>query len=138
MMDLVAPPPTPAASTSSSAAPVVAASAPAAATPAPATTAPAPAATTQTTPTVDDRSTTFRPVEGGTEMQSGEKLLVEAYAAIWVILFALILLSWRRQRRIDARMVALEGAIDKAREADASSATMGETPKPPPRDEGAA
>ncbi len=63
----------------------------------------------------DDRSTAFRPVEGGTEMQSGEKLLVEAYAAIWVILFALVLLSWRRQRRLDERMTSLEAAIDKAR-----------------------
>ncbi len=49
-------------------------------------------------------------------MQSGEKLLVEAYAAIWVILFAMVLLSWRRQRRLDDRMSVLAAAIDKARE----------------------
>lgn len=76
------------------------------------TASPAPAATGTS---ADDRSTSFRPVQGGTEMQSGEKLLVEAYAAIWVILFALVLLSWRRQRRLDERMVGLEAAIDKAR-----------------------
>jgi len=117
----------PAASTSNSAAPpIVAASAPAAA-------APAPPSSTQPTPTVDDRSTAFRAVEGGPQMQSGEKLLVEAYAAIWIILFALILLSWRRQRRLDDRMAMLEGAIDKARQAEARSVTMGETPKPPPQ-----
>lgn len=63
----------------------------------------------------DDRSTAFRPVQGGNEMQSGEKLLVEAYAAIWIILFAMVLLSWRRQRGIDERISGLEGAIDKAR-----------------------
>ena len=74
--------------------------------------APAPAASSTTT---DDRSTAFRPVQGGTEMQSGEKLLVEAYAAIWLILFALVLLSFRRQRRMDDRMSSLEAAIDKAR-----------------------
>ena len=68
-----------------------------------------------TAATTEDRSTTFRPVEGGTEMQSGEKLLVEAYAAIWVILFALVLLSWRRQRGLDERMNHLAAAIDKAR-----------------------
>jgi hypothetical protein len=48
-------------------------------------------------------------------MQSGEKLLVEAYAAIWIVLFALILLGWRRQKRIDARVAGLEVALAKAR-----------------------
>jgi len=48
-------------------------------------------------------------------MQSGEKLLVEAYAAIWLILFALVLLSWRRQQTIDERVSSLEAAIEKAR-----------------------
>jgi hypothetical protein len=69
-------------------------------------------------PTVssDDRNTAFRPVQGGSELQSGERLLVEAYAAIWVILFAMILLSWRRQRGIDERMSVLSTAVDKARE----------------------
>jgi CcmD family protein len=81
---------------------------------APQTPGPSASATTATT---EDRSTTFRPVEGGNEMQSGEKLLVEAYAAIWVILFALVLLSWRRQRGLDERMSHLSAAIDKARAA---------------------
>jgi hypothetical protein len=85
---------------------------PVATTTAAAAAAPAPTAT----PTVDDRNTAFRPVQGGAEMQSGEKLLVEAYAAIWVILFVLILLSWRRQRGIDERMSVLSSALDKARE----------------------
>jgi hypothetical protein len=66
-------------------------------------------------PTAHDRSTAFKPVEGGSEMQSGEKLLVEAYAAIWVILFVLLFLGWRRQQRIDARVASLESAIEKAR-----------------------
>ena len=71
-----------------------------------------------TTPSAGDRSTTFRPVEGGTELQSGEKLLVEAYAAIWIVLFALVLLSWRRQRQLDARISGLEGALAEARKAE--------------------
>jgi CcmD family protein len=75
----------------------------------------APAPTTTTGQAADDRSTSFRPVQGGNELQSGEKLLVEAYAAIWLILFALVLFSWRRQRRLDDRMGALSAAIDKAR-----------------------
>ncbi len=67
------------------------------------------------TPSVEDRSTAFRAVEGGNQLQSGEKLLVEAYAAIWVILFALVLFSWRRQRRLDERMSTLSAEIEKAR-----------------------
>jgi CcmD family protein len=67
------------------------------------------------TTTADDRATTFRPVEGGNEMQSGERLLVEAYAVIWLVLFGLVLLSWRRQRKIDDRVSSLEGALAVAR-----------------------
>ena len=80
--------------------------------PTPRATASAP---TAPVPGAEDRSTAFRPVQGGNELQSGEKLLVEAYAAIWVILFALVLFSWRRQRRLDDRMGVLSAAIDKAR-----------------------
>ena len=72
---------------------------------------------TPTGTTAEDRSTTFRPVEGGNQMQSGERLLVEAYAAIWIILFVFLILSWRRQKKLDARVAALEGALaDKRRE----------------------
>jgi CcmD family protein len=78
---------------------------------------PAPAATV---PSADDRSTAFRPVEGGTEMQSGEKLLVEAYAAIWLILFAFVLISWRRQRKLDERVASLEAAVEAARREEAT------------------
>jgi CcmD family protein len=66
--------------------------------------------------TTDDRSTTFRAVEGGTQMQSGEKLLVEAYAAIWLITLIFIVSIFRRQKRIDARMGALEIALEKSRD----------------------
>jgi CcmD family protein len=63
----------------------------------------------------DERSQAFRPVQGGSELQSGEKLLVEAYAAIWVIVFLMVLLSWRRQRQIDRRIDVLETAVERAR-----------------------
>jgi CcmD family protein len=63
----------------------------------------------------DGRSQAFRPVEGGSEMQSGEKLLVEAYAAIWIILFAFLLLSWRRQKQVDRRVATLEATLQQAR-----------------------
>lgn len=65
--------------------------------------------------TSDARSTAFKAVQGGNELQSGEKLLVEAYAAIWIVVFVMVLLSWRRQRSIDGRVDALEAALRKAR-----------------------
>jgi hypothetical protein len=74
-----------------------------------------PQATTTAAPGADDRNTAFRPVQGGPELQSGEKLLVEAYAAFWLLFFVMVLLSWRRQRRLDERMVALSAAIERAR-----------------------
>jgi len=70
------------------------------------------AAQAQTVPTEPgQRSTEFRAVEGGTEMVSGGTLLVEAYAALWLILLAFLLVSWRRQARIDARVDELEKAL---------------------------
>ena len=67
---------------------------------------------TQTAPPEPgQRSTEFRAVEGGTEMVSGGALLVEAYAALWLILLGFLLVSWRRQGRIDAREDELEKAL---------------------------
>jgi CcmD family protein len=62
-----------------------------------------------------ERSQAFKPVTGGPEMQSGEMLLVEAYAAIWLLAFGLILASLRRQRKLDDRIKRLEDDLDKAR-----------------------
>lgn len=72
---------------------------------------PAPAQTT----TTEDRSTAFRPVEGGNDMQSGEALLVEAYAAIWALVLIFVWLSWRRQKHVDTRITDLEAALAKVR-----------------------
>jgi hypothetical protein len=63
--------------------------------------------------TADDRSTTFQPVEGGTEQHSGTTLLVEAYVVLWVILMAWLLL-WRKQATMGGRLDDLERAIDRA------------------------
>ena len=57
------------------------------------------------------RPTEFVAVEGGSENMSGEVLLVEAYAALWIILFGFVFISWRRQARIDARVAELERAV---------------------------
>jgi CcmD family protein len=71
---------------------------------------PAPAPTS-TTDDPSGRSTAFRPVENQKPLQSGEKLLVEAYAAIWLILLFFVLMSWRRQRTLDRRIADLEAAV---------------------------
>jgi hypothetical protein len=62
----------------------------------------------------DDRSTSFQPVEGGGENRSGTTLLVEAYAVLWVLLMAWVLLLWRKQAALSARLGDLEKAIDRA------------------------
>jgi hypothetical protein len=54
------------------------------------------------------------------ELQSGEKLLVEAYALMWVLAFAFLLLVIRRQRTADERLARLEAAL----------AARAEAPKP--------
>lgn len=65
--------------------------------------------------TADDRGTAFRAVEGGNQMQSGEKLLVEAYAIIWIVVLVFVASMFRRQRRLDRRIETLEAALQKAR-----------------------
>lgn len=66
-------------------------------------------------PETTERSTEFQAVEGGPETTSGELLLVEAYAATWLVVFAFIFVSWRRQARIDARMGELEKRLSEHR-----------------------
>jgi hypothetical protein len=61
-----------------------------------------------------DRSTTFQPVEGGGEHRSGETLLVEGYAVLWILLMGWLLFQWRRQGALNARIDGLEQAIDRA------------------------
>src|SRR5262245_43121207 len=62
----------------------------------------------------EDRSTKFVAVEGGGERFSGETLVVEAYAAIWIVLMVWILMLWRKQAAIAVRLDGLEQALDRA------------------------
>ena len=74
------------------------------------------ATTAQTSEAVpDDRAKQFRPVEGGGDQQSGEMLLTVAYSVIWLVALALILLSMRKQRQLDARIVQLTQDLERAR-----------------------
>jgi len=52
-------------------------------------------------------------VEGGAPQRDGTVLLVEAYVAIWMVLMVAMLLSYLKQRRLDARIARLERAIDR-------------------------
>jgi CcmD family protein len=73
---------------------------------------------TQTPP--NDRSTTFQAVEGNQKEQySGGTLLVSAYAALWIVLFAWVAIVWRKQSALNARLEDLERVIDKAASHDA-------------------
>jgi len=60
----------------------------------------------------------FAPVEGssGSDLPSGEVLLVEAYAAIWLLAFFLVFLSFRKQRGLDERIRVLREDLERARE----------------------
>lgn len=86
----------------------------------------APPAPTGTSQSADDRAQSFRPVQGGPEMQSGEKLLVIAYMAFWLCVVVLVVFSFRRQARLDQRIGALETALSRTRsEKGASTSEKG-------------
>lgn len=84
-----------------------------------------PPAPTGTSQGADDRAQAFKAVEGGQEMQSGERLLVIAYMVIWVLILGFVAFSFRKQSRLDARIVALESALAKSRVADKPAAEKG-------------
>jgi hypothetical protein len=72
----------------------------------------------QGTENPDDRTGTFRPVEGGGDERSGEVLLTVAYSVIWLMALLLILLSMRKQRQLDARITQLSQDLARARKAE--------------------
>lgn len=90
---------------------------------------PAPSASSTAAPTPG-----FNAVESGGQMQSGEALLVEAYIAIWVLLFAFIVIAWRRTRRVEDKVAELEKAIERAKSAVVPS-TKRSASEPPAQSE---
>ncbi|WP_394826623.1 hypothetical protein [Pendulispora albinea] len=64
--------------------------------------------------TADTHGTQFQAVDGGGETRSGETLLVEAYTVLWVILMGWLLLLWRKQASLNARLDDLDRVLDKA------------------------
>jgi hypothetical protein len=68
---------------------------------------------TSEAPTTPVAPTEFRPYEGDQPQRDGAVLMVEAYAAIWLILMTVVLLGHFKQRRLDARIGRLEMAMDR-------------------------
>ncbi|MBW2458353.1 MAG: hypothetical protein JRI68_27875 [Deltaproteobacteria bacterium] len=65
-----------------------------------------------------EREQGFKPDKGGANLQSGELLLIEAYAAIWLMAFGLILHTWRKQRLLATRLDQLQRDIARERDRD--------------------
>jgi CcmD family protein len=62
---------------------------------------------------VQDRSTEFVAVQGGSETSSASGLLVAAYVIMWALVFGFVWLTARRQRALDARLSDLEAAVNR-------------------------
>ena len=48
------------------------------------------------------------------EHYNGYTLMVEAYAAIWLILMGWLLMMWRKQAELSTRVAGLEASLDRA------------------------
>jgi hypothetical protein len=66
--------------------------------------------------TPESRSTEFVPTTGGPETTSAEHLLVAAYLLMWAALIGFVWLTWRKQRRIEAKIDALDASFRKIAE----------------------
>jgi len=70
--------------------------------------------TSASTETPDDRATSFQAVHGGGESVSGGKLLIGAYAVVWVIVLLVVVRVFRKQSKTAEQIAALEKAIESA------------------------
>jgi hypothetical protein len=66
--------------------------------------------------TPEGRSTEFVPTQGGPETTSAEHLLVAAYLLMWAALIGFLWLTWRKQKRIESKIDALDATLRKAAE----------------------
>lgn len=78
----------------------------------------------------DGRATDFQAVENAPEHYNGEKLVVGAYAFIWVAMMVWLGLMWKRQAGFAARIEGLERAIDRAESRLEGKGARGETEGP--------
>ena len=69
---------------------------------------------------VESRGDSYRPVPVDDRSSvGGEGLLLAAYIVIWLVAFAMIVLTMRRQRRMDARLEELGAELDRVDDARA-------------------
>jgi CcmD family protein len=89
-------------------------------------------------PTADDRGTAFEASSARPEVRDGGKLLVTAYAIIWLLVTAYLAYLWNAQRGLSDRIAGLERAIDRAeaREAGAKKPAAKPKGKAEPTDDG--
>jgi CcmD family protein len=59
-------------------------------------------------------ATEFAPSVGGTDSADANVLLVAAYMVLWLLVGGFIMLSWRRQKQINARLSRLEQPASKS------------------------
>ena len=76
----------------------------------------------------------FNAVNDQKEMQSGEALLIEAYIAIWVLLFAFIVIAWKRTRKAEDKIAELEKAIERVKTAPVPVPSTKRSASEPPAD----
>lgn len=69
--------------------------------------------------TPEERSTEFVAVQGGGNTTSAEALLVSAYIVMWALLLLFVYFTWRRQQKMEARVVDLERALSQAEKEEA-------------------
>ena len=62
----------------------------------------------------DDRASSFRAVKGGGETVAGGKLMIAAYAVVWVIVLMAVVRIFLRQNKVASHLEALEDAIRKS------------------------
>ncbi len=87
-------------------------------------------------PSADSRGTAFEAAASGPETRDGAKLLVTAYAIIWLLMTAYLGFLWRGQKSIASRIDGLERAIDRAERAEKREEPPKKAKaKPKPKDE---
>lgn len=90
--------------------------------------APTPAPSSSAEVPADNGS--FKPVGNQRETQSGEALVVEAYAAIWLALMVFVAVAWKRTRSLEEKVAGLESAVQKAHLAATPSTKRSADKKP--------
>ena len=63
--------------------------------------------------TAADRSSAFHAVEGPGESVNGGKLLIAAYAVVWLVVLLLVVRAFRRQTQTKSDLDRLEAALDR-------------------------